>query len=232
MMTTCMVNQSMENEKKALSLSLRTNSWPLLFLVTSIGGFSASYSFLARGGVFAFAQTGNIIYSGQVMASGHFGQVVTFLCPVLSYMLGLFSSQQLEKHLEGKVSFQKTVLLLESLLMALTALLPVSYLATRLALCLLGFSSGLQMETFHRVGTYEYTSIMVMGNMKRTVEAIGDYLNDHRTASLHKALVYVVVNAIFCFGSAWGYTVTRTVGDTAILLPALLMALGAYLLKD
>lgn len=56
----------------SLSIRLRRDSYPLLFIMTSVGGFCASYSFLARGGVFAFAQTGNIIYSGHVMASGTF----------------------------------------------------------------------------------------------------------------------------------------------------------------
>lgn len=231
-MTMCTTTETLHSARKYVSIGLRSDSWPLLFLMTSVGGFSASYSFLSRGGVFAFAQTGNIIYSGQVMASGHFMQVLTFLCPVLSYMFGLFFSQQLESRCQGKVSFQKAILLLESLLMTVTALLPASYASIRLSLCLLGLASGLQMETFHRVNSCEYTSIMVMGNMKRTVEAFGAYLTDHRSASLTKALMYVVINAIFCLGSGWGFVVTRALGDNGILLPALLLASAALILRD
>ena len=154
--------------------------------MTSVGGFCASYSFLARGGVFAFAQTGNIIYSGHVMASGHFLGVLTFLFPILSYMLGLFLSQQLRDRQADLVTFEKIILLFQSLLMTLSALMPDSFAATRLVLCLLGLSSGLQMQTFHRVEGHEYTSIMVMGNMKRTVEAFSAYLKDHETGSLKK----------------------------------------------
>lgn len=87
--STCSTMQDMQNEKRTLSLGLMADSWPLLILVTAAGGFSASYSFLARGGVFAFAQTGNIIYSGHVLASGRFWQIIPFLLPALSYMLGL-----------------------------------------------------------------------------------------------------------------------------------------------
>lgn len=165
----------------SLSIRLRRDSYPLLFIMTSVGGFCASYSFLARGGVFAFAQTGNIIYSGHVMASGHFLGVLTFLFPILSYMLGLFLSQQLRDRQADLVTFEKIILLFQSLLMTLSALMPDSFAATRLVLCLLGLSSGLQMQTFHRVEGHEYTSIMVMGNMKRTVEAFSAYLKDHET---------------------------------------------------
>ena len=125
-MTDCIAGQSIEIKKDSLSRGLTADSWPMLVLMTATGGFSASYSFLARGGVFAFAQTGNIIYSGQVMASGHFWQVMTFLMPILSYMLGLFAAQQMEERVRGTARFQKTALLLESALMLITGLLPAS----------------------------------------------------------------------------------------------------------
>ena len=229
--STCSTMQDMQNEKRTLSLGLMADSWPLLILVTAAGGFSASYSFLARGGVFAFAQTGNIIYSGHVLASGRFWQIIPFLLPALSYMLGLLAARQLERRLEDKVRFQKRILLLESFLLLLTSQLPASALMTRISLCLMGCASGLQMETFHRVGDRDYTSIMVMGNMKRTVEAFGSYLEDHQPASLRKALVYILINGIFCLGSAWGYVLTQAQGDTAILLPALFLALAAWRLQ-
>lgn len=231
-MTDCTAGQSIEIKKDSLSRGLTADSWPMLVLMTATGGFSASYSFLARGGVFAFAQTGNIIYSGQVMASGHFWQVMTFLMPILSYMLGLFAAQQMEERVRGTARFQKTALLLESALMLITGLLPASSAMTRLSLCLLGCASGLQMQSFHRIGRNEYTSIMVMGNMKRTVEAFSAYLAGRQPASLHRAVLYVIINGIFCLGSAWGYGVTRAAGDVAILLPALLLVLAACILKE
>lgn len=216
----------------SLSIRLRRDSYPLLFIMTSVGGFCASYSFLARGGVFAFAQTGNIIYSGHVMASGHFLGVLTFLFPILSYMLGLFLSQQLRDRQADLVTFEKIILLFQSLLMTLSALMPDSFAATRLVLCLLGLSSGLQMQTFHRVEGHEYTSIMVMGNMKRTVEAFSAYLKDHETGSLKKTLLYIFINSIFCLGSAWGFAITKAMGDSAIIVPALFLLFGALTLKE
>lgn len=218
--------------RSCLSVGLRRDSYPLLFIMTSVGGFCASYSYLVRGGVFAFAQTGNIIYSGHVMASGHFLGVLTFLFPILSYMLGLFLSQQLRDRQSDLVTFEKSILLFQSLLMTLSALMPDSFAAARLVLCLLGLSSGLQMQTFHRVAGHEYTSIMVMGNMKRTVEAFSTYLKDHERGSLKKALLYIFINGVFCMGAAWGFAVTKAMGDLAIAVPALFLLLGALTLKE
>ena len=166
------------------------------------------------------------------MASGHFLGVLTFLFPILSYMLGLFLSQQLRDRQADLVTFEKIILLFQSLLMTLSALMPDSFAATRLVLCLLALSSGLQMQTFHRVEGHEYTSIMVMGNMKRTVEAFSAYLKDHETGSLKKALLYIFINSIFCLGSAWGFAITKAMGDSAIIVPALFLLFGALTLKE
>ena len=116
--------------------------------------------------------------------------------------------------------------------MTLSALMPDSFAATRLVLCLLGLSSGLPMLTVHRVEGHEYTSIMVMGNMKRTVEAFSAYLKDHETGSLKKALLYIFINSIFCLGSAWGFAITKAMGDSAIIVPALFLLFGALTLKE
>lgn len=88
------------------------------------------------------------------------------------------------------------------------------------------------MQTFHRVEGHEYTSIMVMGNMKRTVEAFSAYLKDHETGSLKKALLYIFINSIFCLGSAWGFAITKAMGDSAIIVPALFLLFGALTLKE
>lgn len=45
------------------------------------------------------------------MASGHFLGVLTFLFPILSYMLGLFLSQQLRDRQADLVTFEKIILL-------------------------------------------------------------------------------------------------------------------------
>lgn len=229
-MTTCSHVETLQ-EKESVAWNLVADSWSMLLLVTLAGGFSASYSFLARGGVFAFAQTGNIIYTGHALVGGSFWKIFTFLLPVVSYMFGLLAARQLGRRFQETATFQKLILLAEASLFLVTGLLPAGALMTRISLCLMGCASGLQMETFHRIGEKEYTCIMVMGNMKRTVEAFGCYLEEHRPESLRKALLYVLINSIFCLGSIFGYVLTQARGDSAILVPAFCFVLAAYLLQ-
>lgn len=231
-MTTCSNVQMVQAKKETVSWSLLADSWSMLILVTMAGGFAASYSFLARGGVFAFAQTGNIIYSGHALVGGGFWKIFTFLLPVLSYMGGLLTARQLGRRFQEAATFQKLILLAEATLFLVTGLLPAGSLMTRISLCLMGYASGLQMETFHRLGEREYTCIMVMGNMKRTVDAFSCYLEHHKSESLHKAWLYVLINGIFCLGSIFGYVLTQAQGDSAILAPAFCFVLAAALLQS
>ena len=46
------------------------------------GGFMDAYSYLARGQVFANAQTGNMLLFGVNLASGQFQHALHYLCPV------------------------------------------------------------------------------------------------------------------------------------------------------
>ena len=57
------------------------------------GGFMDAYSYLARGQVFANAQTGNMLLFGVSLASGQFQHALHYLCPVLAFGLGIFLAE-------------------------------------------------------------------------------------------------------------------------------------------
>ena len=42
-------------------MTQKSESLQIMFILTLIGGFLDSYSYVTRGGVFAFAQTGNLV---------------------------------------------------------------------------------------------------------------------------------------------------------------------------
>ena len=56
------------------------------------GGFMDAYSYIGRGGVFANAQTGNILLVGVNLSQGDFSQALRFLFPVLSFAAGIMLS--------------------------------------------------------------------------------------------------------------------------------------------
>ena len=61
-------------------------------VMTTVGGFIDAYLFL-RHGVFAFAQTGNVVFLAVAVVQGH--TWATYLWPLLAYVAGLAAAQVL-----------------------------------------------------------------------------------------------------------------------------------------
>lgn len=59
-----------------------------VFIILS-GGFQDAYTYCCRGGVFANAQTGNIVLMSAALFRGDWEAVVKYLVPVLSFLLGI-----------------------------------------------------------------------------------------------------------------------------------------------
>ena len=51
------------------------------------------YTYITRGGVFANAQTGNIVLMGINLAKGDFERVVHYVVPILAFALGILLSE-------------------------------------------------------------------------------------------------------------------------------------------
>ena len=57
------------------------------------GGFLDAYTYITRGGVFANAQTGNIVLMGINLAKGDFERVIHYVVPFLAFALGILLSE-------------------------------------------------------------------------------------------------------------------------------------------
>ena len=72
------------------------------FVILS-GGLQDAYTYLCRGGVFANAQTGNIVLFSTCLFEGDWHRSLHYLVPVLSFMLGIFVAECVHrrfKHME------------------------------------------------------------------------------------------------------------------------------------
>ena len=68
-----------------------------VFIILS-GGFQDAYTYCCRGGVFANAQTGNIVLMSSALFRGDWGAVVKYLVPVLSFLLGIAVAELVHVH--------------------------------------------------------------------------------------------------------------------------------------
>ena len=62
-------------------------------LLAVVGGFLDAYTYLLRGGVFANAQTGNIVLLGLNLAQMRIGRVFYYLIPILAFAGGVLAAE-------------------------------------------------------------------------------------------------------------------------------------------
>ena len=58
-------------------------------LLAVAGGFFDAYTYVCRGGVFANAQTGNIVLLGLELAERQWLRALTYLLPILAFAFGV-----------------------------------------------------------------------------------------------------------------------------------------------
>ncbi len=66
-------------------------------LLAIAGGFFDAYTYLCRGGVFANAQTGNIVLLGIRIAEHDFWGMLTYLMPISAFAVGVVTVELVKR---------------------------------------------------------------------------------------------------------------------------------------
>ena len=206
----------------------------LLFsiLLTIIGGFFETYSYVARDHVFANGQTGNMARLGMNLAAGDFGGAFKYLIPIVCFALGVYFAEMVKTYCErhNLLHWKQAILLIEILLTVITALVPNEY--NTAANVLIGVLCGLQMEAFRRLKTYAYNSTMCTGNLRSAADNLYAGLALHDAPALLRASRYLSVVLVFVLGAVAGAFLTQALAEKAVLLCTLplLAAFGVMFL--
>jgi len=129
-------------------------------LLALTGGFMDAYSYLVRGGVFANAETGNIVLMGINLAQGNWGRTLYYLVPVVSFAFGVFVAEWIQKRIgeNPRVHWKEGVLWAEILLIFAAGLIPQS--GNALVNSMIAFICAMQVEAFRKVRGKAYATTM------------------------------------------------------------------------
>ena len=188
-----------------------------VFIILS-GGFQDAYTYCCRGGVFAHAQTGNIVLMSAALFRGDWEAVVKYLVPVLSFLLGIAVAELVHVHYrrQEKIHWRQIVLIEEILLLFIVGFIPGTL--DPLANALVSFVCALQVQTFHKIHGQPYASTMCIGNMRSGTESFCEFARTGNKAALHKAATYFSVILVFAVGAGIGSAAVATLGDRSILI--------------
>ena len=208
----------------------RSEAFSTMAFLTLSGGLQDAYTYFVRDGVFANAQTGNIVLMSVRAFSGDLAGVLRYLIPLTAFALGVFAAEMLRQR-ERRISvlhWRQLVVLAEILLLFLVGFLPPEL--NPLANALVSFTCAMQVQAFRKVNGSAYASTMCIGNLRSGVDALCGYLETRDRRALRRAGRYFAVILFFALGAGLGGVLSARLGAGAIWASCGLLTVSFLLL--
>ena len=206
-----------------------SESFAAAALLALSGGLLDAYTYLCRGGVFANAQTGNMVLLAVRAAEGAWQTALGYLIPIGAFALGVLAAEWARRRWgerAGVLHWRHTVLALEILLAAAAAWVPLGRWDSGVNVAV-SFVCALQVQTFRKVRGRAFASTMCTGNLRSGTEALSRWISGEPDAA-RTAGCYFAVIACFLAGAALGGALAPRLGQWTVLAAPVLQA-GAFL---
>ncbi len=190
------------------------------------GGFMDAYSYIARGGVFANAQTGNILLMGINIAEGNWMTAFNYLIPILAFTVGIICADSTQYKMTEKklLHWRQISVLLEALALMLVYFMPQSM--NLFANSLISFACGIQVESFRAIHGNGIATTMCTGNLRSATENIVQYRHTKDTNTLRKGLLYYGIIVWFVIGAILGNACIKLLAEKAVLVCIILFLIA------
>ena len=181
-----------------------SESFRLSAVLSLSGGLQDAYTYNMRDGVFANAQTGNVVLMSQNFMQGNVMMGFHYMFPLLSFAVGIFVAERVENRFKNsrKVHWRQIILLIEILMLSMVGFMPEKF--NMIANMLVSFSCAMQVQTFRKVHGYGYASTMCIGNLRSGTESLSRYLRNKDKKSLNKAMHFFGIILVFAIGAGIG----------------------------
>lgn len=167
-------------------------------LLAVTGGFMDACAFIGRGGVFANAQTGNILLLSLNLAQQRWAASLLYLLPILAFISGIALADMSRYQFQRMktIHWRQATILVEIIIFFIVGF--IGHDKDVLANCLISLACGIQVESFRKINNTSIATTMCIGNLRGATQAIIEYWHtkDKNTA-LKGALFFCF---IFCFG--------------------------------
>lgn len=207
-------------------------------LLAVAGGFFDAYTYLCRGGVFANAQTGNIVLLGLELAEREWLRALAYLAPILAFALGVVVAEVVKRRGKARqaggagMHWRQVIVLAEIVLLAVAAFLPQRMdMAVNI---LISFVCAMQVEAFRKVRGSAFATTMCTGNLRSGTEQLVIWRQTGDANAARKARHYYCIILFFILGAALGAVCTDTLGERALMITCvpLLAVFGIMFIRE
>lgn len=219
-------------KNKIYQHSITAESVRLGILLAVVGGFLDAYTYIGHGGVFANAQTGNIVLVAINASNGRWEHVVSSLLPILAFIAGVIISEIIKaRFISSQIDYWQTVVIgIEIIVLAIIGLLPENT-ADMLITVTISFVSSVQITSFRKLVNSPYSTTMCTGNLRVASEAFYKACIDKDRKEIEKAARYLVIILFFVFGAFLGGITTINYGNKSIWITVAILIVSIFQFK-
>ena len=201
-------------------------------LLTVIGGFFDSYTYVNCGGIFANAQTGNLIFVGVDIIEGKLSDVIHYLVPIISFVLGVLVSKIIENKYKQLSIFKHIYMLLVTQSLALLFIfLKHSIFGIDIRPIVISFICAIQYDGFRKVNNLVFASVFCTGNLRSMTEHLYKYVFLKKKESKDPLFIYLIVILVFLFGVILGAASSKYYSHKAILVPIFIIIFNLFFVR-
>lgn len=198
--------------------------------LTMSGGFQDAYTYCLRGGVFANAQTGNIVLMSSYLFKSDFNSALRYLIPLFAFASGIFVAETIQRRYKNMetIHWRQLILLAEILLLFAVGFIP--YGINMAANAAVSFVCAMQVQSFRKFNGKSYSSTMCIGNIRSGTEALCAYFHTKDKNILKNSLEYFSIIFMFAAGAGIGSILTNIFKAKAIWFSCILLMISFCLM--
>lgn len=213
-----------------MGLRSRPESLLVAALLAATGGFLDAHTYLARGGVLAAAQTGNVVLMAVAAGDGDLARALSHVPSLLAFLAGVLLTEVLggprwRRLLRRPVRVVLALQVVVLLAVGLVPSAPPGTATTSLAAAGVAFAAAMQLNVFRSVRGMTYATTFASGNLRSLVESSYARLRgrgDPEVAGRQARDIGVVLVA-FAAGAVVGAATTQAWGVRAVWLAVVLL---------
>ena len=167
-------------------------------LLAVVGGFLDAYTFMTRDGVFANAQTANVVLFGIDLVQGDWRSALGYVPPLVAFTLGVFTAEAVSRPAVARIVRRpvRAVLVIEIVVLAIVGFVPTS-VPNPVVTIAISFVAALQVTTFRVLVDQAFSTTMTTGNLRSLSQAAFHRIADGDRAAGARALNFGFVIAGF-----------------------------------
>lgn len=195
-------------------------------ILAVVGGYLDAYTYLVRGGVFANAQTGNIVLLGINIAQGNYSKILQYLLPIAAFSIGILLAEAVKNGL-GKnryIHWRQIILAVEIILMFAAAFIPNGR-HNIIVNTVVSLVCALQVESFRVINGSTVATTMCTGNLRSGTQLLFIGISTKNSSAIKQCLNYYGIILFFIIGAIAGALLTNHFGIKSIFACCILLTI-------